>query len=159
PQPIAGEAHLPLARIFYQWNILPAAERHARMSLHLARHFERGIDRFVIGEVVLAYVKLAQGDVVEAAALLAEAGQSARQNNFVARLPEVAAAQVALLLRQDNLAAAADLAERYDVPLCRARVHLAQGDPGAALSVLGPWRGQVESTGWADARLKVMVVE
>jgi LuxR family maltose regulon positive regulatory protein len=159
PQPIAGEAHLPLARIFYQWDLLPAAERHTRVSLHLARHFEPGIDRFVLGEVFLACVKLAQGDIAEATALLAAAGQAARQNNFVARLPDVVEAQVVLLLRQGKLAAAAHLAERHDIPLSRARVHLAQGNPGAALAVLVPWRRQVEAAGWADARLKAMVVE
>jgi hypothetical protein len=42
--------------------------------------------------VLLARLKLARGDVVGAAALLAEASQSARQQNFVYRIPEVAAA-------------------------------------------------------------------
>ncbi len=57
------------------------------------------IDRFIICEVFLARLKLAQGDVAGAAAMLAEAEQSARQHNFVHRMPEVAAAQVLVLLR------------------------------------------------------------
>ena len=57
-------------------------------------------------------------------------------SNFVHRLPEVAAAQVLTFLRQGKLAAAAHLAETHDLPLSQARVHLAQGDPSAALAVL-----------------------
>ena len=58
------------------------------------------IDRFIICEVFLARLKLARGDVAGAAAMLAETEQSVRQNNFVHRMPEVAAAQVLVLLRQ-----------------------------------------------------------
>jgi LuxR family maltose regulon positive regulatory protein len=159
PQPVAGEAHLPLARICYEWNDLEAAEQHGQQSLHLARQFERGIDRFVLCEVFLARLKLAQGDVAGAAALLAQSSQSARQNNFVSRLPEVAAAQVLTFLRQGNVVAAARLAEIHDLPLSQARIHMAQGNPSVALAVLVPWRAQVEAKGWADERLKVLVLE
>ena len=99
--------------------------------------------------MLLARLKLARGDVAGAAALLAEAEQFARQHNFVYRMPEVAAAQVLTLLRQGNLAAAAHLAQAHELPLSQARVHLAQGDPSAALAVLVSWRRQVEAKGWA----------
>ncbi len=108
---------------------------------------------------MLARLKLAQGDVAGAAALLAEADRSARQQNFVYRMPEVAAAQVLTLLRQGHLAAAAHLAQTHELPLSQARVHLAQGDTSAALAVLSPWRRQVEARGWQDERLKVMVLQ
>ena len=144
PLPVACEAHLGLARICYEWNDLDAAEQHGQQSLHLARQIEN-TDRFVISEVFLARLKLAQGDVAGAAAMLAEAEQSVRQHNFVHRMPEVAAAQVLTLLRQGNLAAAAHLAQTHELPLSQARVHLAQGDPSAALAVLEPWRQQVEA--------------
>jgi LuxR family maltose regulon positive regulatory protein len=137
PQPIMYEAHLGLARICYEWNDLEAAERHGRQSLHLARQFERGIDRFVACEVFLARLKLAQRD----------------------QLPEVAAAQVLTLLHQGNLAAAAQLAETHGLPLSQARVHLARRDPAAALTALERWRAQVEAKGWADELLKVLVLQ
>ena len=91
--------------------------------------------------------------------LLAEAEAFVRQHNFVFRMPEVAAAQVLTLLRQGHLAAAAHLAQTHDLPISQARVHLAQGDPSAALAVLEPLRQQVEAKGWADERLKVMVLQ
>jgi len=159
PLQIIYEAHLGLARVLYEWNDLDEASQHGRQSLHLARQYERVIDRFVTCEVFLARLKLAQGDAAGAAALLAEVGQSARQQNFVYRIPEVAAAHVLTLLRQGNLTAAAHLAHLHELPISQARVHLAQGDPSTALAVLSPWRRQVEAKGWQDERLKVMVLQ
>ncbi len=159
PLQIISGAHQGLARVLYEWNDLAAAERHGRQSLQLARQYDRVIDRFIVSEVFLARLKLAQGDAVGASALLAQTSRSAHQQNFAHRLPEVAAAQVLTLLRQGRLAAAAQLAETYDLPLSRARVHLAQGDTSAALAVLGPVRRQAEARGWADERLKVLVLQ
>jgi LuxR family maltose regulon positive regulatory protein len=149
---------LALARIYYEWNNLDAAHRHGQQSVQLARQ-EENTDRFVSCKVFLARLKLAQGDVVGAAAMLAEADQSVRQHNFVYRMAEVAAAQVRTLLHQGNLEAAAHLAEAHDLPISQARVHLAQGDSSAALAALGPWRRQVEANNWQDEQLKVMVLQ
>src|SRR6266542_2643664 len=159
PLQIIYDAHLGLARIYYEWNELSAAEQYGRQSLHLARQYDRVIDRFIVCEVFLARLKLAQGDVDSAAALLAQADQSARQQNFVHRIPEVTAAQVLTLLRQGKLAAAAHLAQMHDLPLSQARVHLAQGDTSTALAVLELLRQQVEAKDWQDERLKVMVLQ
>ena len=159
PPPSTGEAYLGLATIYYEWNDLDAAEHYGQRSLQLSRQYDRIIDRFIISEVFLARLKLAQGDVAGAAAMLAETEQSVRQNNFVHRIPEVAAAQVLVLLRQGDLAAAAHLAQTHDLPFSQARVLLAQGDPSAALAVLEPLRQQMEAKGWADERLKVMVLQ
>jgi LuxR family maltose regulon positive regulatory protein len=159
PQPIAGEVHLSLGRICYEWNDLDAAERHGQQSLHLARQFEAVIDRFLLCDVFLARLKLARGDVTAAAALLTQANRYARQHHFVHRLSEIAAAQVLVLLRQGDLAAAALLAGAHELPLCQARVHLALGDPTAAMAVLEPWRRQVEAKQWVDVRLKVLLLQ
>ena len=96
PQPAACEAYLGLARIFYEWNDLDAAEQHGQQSLQLARQMEN-VDTPATCEVFLARLKLAQGDVAGAAAILAQADQFVRQHNFVHRMPEVAAAQVLII--------------------------------------------------------------
>jgi LuxR family maltose regulon positive regulatory protein len=158
PLPIASEAHLGLARICYEWNDLDAAHRHGQQSIQLARQ-EEDTDRFVSCKVFLARLKLAQGAVVSAAAMLAEADKSVRQHNFVDRMAEVVSAQVRTLLHQGNLKAAAQLAETHDLPISLARVHLAQGDTAAALAVLKPLRQQVETKRWHDERLKVVVLQ
>jgi len=159
PQPFENEAHLGLARIFYEWNDLEAAEQHGQQGLQLARQYDRVIDRYILSEVFLARLKLARGDVAGAAAILAETVQSVRQNNFVHRISEVAAAQVLVLLRQGDLAAAAQLAKTHELPISQARVLLAQGDPSAALALLSPLRQQMEAKGWQDERLRVMVLQ
>ena len=159
PQPFENEAHLGLARIFYEWNDLEAAEQHGQQGLQLARQYDRVIDRYILSEVFLARLKLAQGDVAGAAAMLAETEQSVRQNNFVHRIPDVAAQQVIVFLHQGNLAAAAQLARAHELPISQARVLLAQGDPSAALAVLEPLRQQMEAKDWQDERLKVMVLQ
>jgi ATP/maltotriose-dependent transcriptional regulator MalT len=159
PLPNAAEAHLGLARICYEWNDLEAAEHHGQQGLLLARQYDRILDRFIICEVFLARLKLARGDVAGAAAMLAQAEQSVRQHNFMQRMPEVAAAQMIVLLHQGNLAAAAQLAQAQKLPISQARVYLAQGDPSAALEMLEPLRQQMEAKGWADELLKVMVLQ
>jgi LuxR family transcriptional regulator, maltose regulon positive regulatory protein len=157
PQRMACEAYLGLARVFYEWNDLEAAEQHGQQSAQLARQIN--VDTFAAYGVFLARLKLAQGDVSGAATVLDEAEAFVRRHNFVFRVPDVAAAQVLMLLRQGHLAAAAHLAQTYDLPFSQARVHLAQGDTSAALVVLEQLRQQAEVRGWEDERLKVMVLQ
>jgi LuxR family maltose regulon positive regulatory protein len=155
----ADQEFIGLARILYEWNDLDAAEQYAQQSLQLARQYVGAIDRFVICEVFLARLRLARRDVAGAAAMLAETEQSVRQNGFVHRMLEVAAAQVLTLLQQGDLAGAAHLAQTHELPLSQARVHLAQGDPYAALAVLEPYRQRVEERAWADEQLKTRILQ
>ena len=158
PLPNAEEVHLGLARIHYQWNDLDAAERHGQQSRQLAGLYDRAIDRSVVSDIFLARVALARGDVEGAAAMLAQAHRVAQEMNFALRLPEIAAAQVVTLIRQGQVAAAAQVAGQYELPLSTARVLLAQGDPSGAIAVLEPFGRQMEARGWADERLKTMVL-
>ena len=157
PFPFVCEAHLGLARVRYQWNDLDAARQHGEQSLQLARQIA-DTDRPVACEVLLARLALARGDAAGAAAILAEADQAARQHDFVLQVPEVAAAQVLAFLRQGDVAAAAHVAQAHDLPLSQARVHLAQGDPSAALAVLEPYRRRMAEKAWADEELKALVL-
>jgi len=158
PQPNAAEVCLGLARIYYEWNDLELAEQYGRQSLELSHMFDQVIDRFIISEIFLARLKLTQGDVDGAAKLLDQADESARQKNFILRLPEIAAARVPVMLLQGQVAAAAQLAEQYELPICQARVYLAQGTLPAALAILETLHDQMESKGWKDEMLKVMVL-
>ncbi len=159
PMPSAGEAYRGLAQIYYQWNDLDAAEQYGQRSLELSRQYARVIDRPIISELFLARLKLARGDAFGAAAMLAETEQSVRQHNFVHRIPEVASAQVLILLRQGDIAAAAQLAQTHSLPMSQARVLLARGDASAALAILGPLRQQMEAKGWQDEQLRAIVLQ
>jgi LuxR family transcriptional regulator, maltose regulon positive regulatory protein len=159
PLQIISEAHLGLARVLYEWNDLEAAEQHVQQGVYLSRQYEKVIDRFILCEVFLARVKLARGDGAGALAILAQAEQSARQPNFMHRLPEVIAAQVFTLLHLGDLDTAARLIQTHELPVIRARVYLAQGDTSKALALLESLRGQMDARGWADERLKIMVLQ
>ncbi len=160
PQQIIHEAHLGLARIFYEWNELDAAAEHGRQSLHLARQYdEKVIDRFIMCEVFLARLKLARGDAAGAAEMLAQVAQTAQERRFVHRLPEVAAAQVAVLLKLDRLDKAETLAQAYTLPLSQARVHLARGNAAAALGLVESFCQQAEDKGWQAERLQGLVLQ
>lgn len=156
--PNADQEYIGLARIFFEWNDLDTAEHYGRQSLQLARQYDRTVDRDVICEVFLARLKLARGDIAGAADLIEKTDQTARQQNFVQRIPDIAAVQVLILLRQDKQAAAAQLACQYELPLTQARVLIAQNDPSGALSILEPYRQQMDARGWEDERLKAMVL-
>ncbi len=158
PLPYIGEAHLGLARILYEWNDLDAAQRHGQQSVQLARQIEHA-DKSIACELFLARLKLAQGDGAGAAAILDEVSRSVQQHHLAHCIPEVAAAQVLVLLRQGDLAAAAQLAQAYELPPSQARVHLAQRDASAALAVLEPYRQQMEAKDWKDETLKAMVLQ
>ncbi len=141
-----SEAHLRLARIYYEWNDLNAAQQHAQHCLQLTRQIE-SVDTFASYAVFLVRLRLAQGDVPGAVAILAEAQEFVRQHNFVDRIPDIAAARVLTLVRQGNLSEAAHLAQMHELPISQARVSLAGGtaplrwrnwNPGG-----GRWRQRV----------------
>ncbi|OKP86062.1 transcriptional regulator [Paenibacillus helianthi] len=156
PLPVACEAHLGLARIFYEWNEWDQALLHSRQSVQLAQQFEDS-DRGVAGEVLLAKLKLARGEVIAAAAILAKAELLARKEHFWAQIPQIAAMQVSALLHQENLDAAAILAEQHGLSLCQAKVYMARGDISAMLAVLEPMLGEAAVKGRPDERLKGMI--
>jgi len=158
PLSVAGEAHMGLARISYEWNDLDAAASHARQAVPLARQLAH-TDRAVACDVFLARLQLARGEASSAAAVLAEAGHFAVERGFAHQLPAIADMQVLALLRQGNTAAAARLAQQYELPLGRARVQLAQGDASAALDTLAPLRSRAEANGWGDETLKALVLQ
>jgi LuxR family maltose regulon positive regulatory protein len=158
PRTIASEAHLGLARIYYEWNDLDTAGLHAQQCLQLTRQIE-SVDTFVSYGVFVARLRLAGGDVPGAVAILDEAEEFVRRYEFVFWMPDVAAARVLTLLRQGHRTAAAHLAETHQLPVSQARAHLAGGDTSAALAVLEPWRRQVEAKDWPDERLKVMILQ
>jgi LuxR family maltose regulon positive regulatory protein len=158
PQPVAADTYLGLARVFYEWNDLVAAQRQGEKGLQLARQKEMN-DQPIAHEAFLARLKLAQGDVAGAAAIVERANQSIRQHNFIHRIPEVAAIQVLVLLRQGDVKAAANLTHEHDLPVSQARVYLAQGETSTALEMLDSLREQMEAKDWKDEILRIMVLQ
>ncbi len=158
PQPVACEAHLGLARIYYEWNDLAAAQQHVEQGAHLAQQLDNS-DRTVTSALLLAQIKLAQGEGEIAMLILARAAQAVEEHNFLLLRPALATAQVRTLLQQQQLEAAAALAQTHELPLSQARVYLAQGNPAAALTVLAPLYETVIAKRWPDETRKILVLQ
>lgn len=158
PRSMGSEMYLGLARIFYEWNDLETAQTHGEQCVQLMRLTE-GVDTFASYAVFDARLKLALGDADGAAAILDEAQEFVRRHNFAHKIPELAAAQVIVLLYRGQPDAALRFAEKYDIPISRARVHLARGNPSTALELLEPLRQQAEEKGWADEWLKIVILQ
>jgi len=158
PLRFASQAYLGLARISYEWNDLEAAQRYAEQSVQLARQVENN-DRFIVSEIFVAHVKLAQSDLTGAETILSNAIRVVRERGFKNRESDVATEQVLLLLREGKVAAASRLAESHNLPLSLARVHLANGKPSDARKILETYRREAEDKQWSDEQLKAMVLQ
>lgn len=158
PWPAICEAVLGLARLHYQWNELDAAAQYAQQAAQLGLQMDN-VDTPAASWIFLARQKVALGDATGATAYLAEAEQFMHQRSFMLRLPDLVAVQVQILLYQGDVAAAAQLAEKHNLPLSRARVFLAKGDGTSALALLVPLRQQSEANHWPDELLQVMVLQ
>ena len=154
----ASVAYLGLARVFYEWNDLNAAEQYGEQSFRLAQQYDQVIDRLILSEMFLARLKLARGDASGAAHILSQAEQTAGQKNYTFRVPYIAYDQALVLLRQGNTGAAFQLTQQNDLPLMQARVLIAQHEPAEALAVLEPLRQEAEAKGSAYRLLMVMAV-
>ncbi|NMB89523.1 MAG: LuxR family transcriptional regulator, partial [Chloroflexi bacterium] len=152
PLPVAGQAQLGLARIYYQWNDLERAQNHAQVCLDLTRQ-AMGMDSYAAGQVFMAHLDLARGDVTGALAHATEAEQFARRYDFPRRLPAVAGVRGLALLRHGDVDGAARLAGQYELPILQARVYLAAGEAARALEVLETLCQQAQARAWADERL------
>lgn len=158
PLPAACEAHLGLARICFEWNDLDSAREHGEQSLQLARKMEN-IDTPADCALLFARLRLAQRDVDGAAEMVASAENFVQQNNFLHLIPDVAALKVLISLQRGEFANAAELAEWHKLPICQARVHLAQGDAFEALAVLESYRQQVEAKAQCNELLRTIILQ
>ncbi|MBI9107811.1 MAG: hypothetical protein JEZ04_13775 [Spirochaetales bacterium] len=159
PLPALCEVHLGLARIFYQWNDMDSALQHANSSIELASLFENTIDRFIVCEIFLSHLKLAAGDIDEAASLLARIAHSVHQYDFVHRIPELAAQQVQAMIKQGDLESAAKLSEKHDLPISAVQVFLAGGDSSSALKILEVLQPEDCTLNWNNEQLTVMILQ
>ena len=156
--PVISEAYLGLARITYEWNDLPRAKELAAKSLDLGRRLQH-TDRPAASQVQLGRVALAAGNFEEVEQILAAAEREVGEGGFEREAPNVVAARVRLLLARGESEAAERAVHGLDLPLAVARVRLAHGDAAEALAVLAPFRRRAEERGWADDRLRALVLE
>ncbi len=155
----APVAYLGLARIYYEWDDLDAAEMYGEKSLQLARQYDQVIDRLIVSEIFLARLKLARRDVPGVLGKLLQAEQISHLKKYTLRLPEIALTRARIHLYLGNMDEAAQLVGQFHIPLMQARVLVAQGNPSAALVVVEAQRQHAEAKSLADRLLLVMAVQ
>jgi LuxR family transcriptional regulator, maltose regulon positive regulatory protein len=155
----APVVYLGLARIYYEWNDLDAAEKFGEKSLQLARQYDQVVDRLVLSEVFLANLKLARGDATGAMRNVLQAEQTSRLKNYTYRLPDIAYNRARIHLYQGNADEAAQLAQQNVMPLMQARVLIAQGNTSEALALVEPQRQQAEAKRLPQRLLLVLAVQ
>lgn len=157
--PFASVVYLGLARIYFEWNDLDSAEKYGELSYQLGLLNDQVIDRLILSQLFMSRLRLIRGDAVGAASFLAQAEKNERQNDFTVRLPSIAATLALNHLNNGNVDAASQIAQQCDLPLIRAQVLLAQGNPATALALLVPYRQQMEEKQWKDALLQDLVLQ
>ncbi|MAS33626.1 MAG: LuxR family transcriptional regulator [Anaerolineaceae bacterium] len=158
PHPIVSQAFLGLARINYQWNDLEAAQEYGQQCHELLQQMEN-TDTTASYKVFLAYLHLSRRDVTSASDVLDEAEAFVHQNNFLFRMPDIAEAQVRVLIHRDNCATALQLAETHNLLISQARIYLAQNNASRALQILDPFIQNAKETGLPNELLKGLVLQ
>jgi LuxR family transcriptional regulator, maltose regulon positive regulatory protein len=155
----ASVAFLGFARVFYEWPDLNTAEQYGEQSYRLAQQYDQVVDRLILSEMFLARLKLARGDASGAAQVLSHSEKTARRRNYTFREPYLAYDQALVYLRQGNISAAHQLAQQHNLPLMRARLHIARDEPAEALAILDTLRQEAETNGWSFRLLMLMAVQ
>jgi LuxR family maltose regulon positive regulatory protein len=162
--PACGILHTALANLLCEWSELQGAEDHALRGLEMARlggHHELLRN----GGIVLARLRLAQGDPAGALNAIREAEQAIPRAEMPLASAELAACKARIRLAQGDLAAAGRWAEgaalrpgqdrgytRQIEAVTLARVLLARGRLGQALDQLAACQRAAEESGgqgWA----------
>jgi len=165
---VAGLAGLELAKILYERNDLPTAERHVSESLDLLGR-SGTTDSFGLGHALLARIRQARGDDGGALAAIQRAVQIA-QGFGIARISTLIAAHRARIwLAQGKLELAARWARDYGrlgeaeylrefEDLTLARVRLAQDKPTEALTLLDALLSPVEVAGRLGPAIEIQAL-
>ncbi|MDF2627301.1 MAG: ATP-dependent transcriptional regulator [Symbiobacteriaceae bacterium] len=165
--PVAGWSLVGEGGVLREWNQLDEAAEVLMRGIDLGRQ-GRLINVVVPGQIELARVLLARGDIDEAAQLLALAEKAARASGIPRALGRVIPWQVRLLLMQGDVAGAAALLESMSDGsgettlahlLALARIQITADDRAAALGTLARLRREAEATQEDGARLEGMLLE
>ena len=160
PLPVACDAYLGMARIFYEWNHLDEAERHIQQSILLAGQLEN-TDRLPDSELFAAKLKLAGQDISAAEALFTKARREVQERSFTRLMDEVKQLEFLISLHHGNLPETVKLVETSELqlPVLQSRIHIIQGNARAALAILGTLYDQAKVKQWKNEQLKLLILQ
>jgi LuxR family maltose regulon positive regulatory protein len=165
-----GMAHVGLAQVLYERNELTAALDHATQGVTLCRQLAF-TPLLATGLTVVARIRRAHGDAAGALQAIDEAGQTGLSPQVIALFNPVPSQRARLLLAQGDVEAAAQWTAAAglgpdDEPgypqepayLVLARVLLARGAPGPALTLLQRLLGAAASQGRAGSVIEIQAL-
>jgi len=150
-------SHIGLSRIFYEWNDIETSLKHCIKSIELSKQLVN-TDIIITCEVFLARIKIFYKDYSEASAILDKACKTVKLNNFVERVSDVASVQVINMIKQGNLSKAYKIAKEFNIPICEARVYIAENEGAKAIELLEPLLVDAKKAGREDKRLEVLIL-
>ena len=155
----AGMAHLGVAEVLYEWNDVAGAKRHTREAIGLLEQ-QRFMAYLLFGHSLRFRIDCAEGDWVGARGALEQAEHLARYADLAYMAAELSGLRARLHLAQGEVERAARWAAdhrrnpvdavdraREVEQIAVSRVLIALGDPGEALSLLGPLERAAEAAG------------
>jgi LuxR family maltose regulon positive regulatory protein len=151
------EAHLGLAKIYYDWNELDQAESHALVCSELVARVKSESE--VGADLLLVRLMLARDKHTESENLLARTNVTAKTGQLAGRMQEAAELHVLHLLRRGEIKEAAYFSNQFQLPIGLARTLLAQYKGFEALRVVESHRSGMEAQGLAQEALKARVVQ
>lgn len=171
PLPISGWAYSGLAEILREQNQLEAAQPYLATCLELASYGDIILRNKVIGHLILARIRQAQGDEAGALAAIEESVRLTHRRSPIA--PWVEAVRTRLWLMQGNLEAAAHWALSWDLPLddglkyavfpgeysTLVRVFMAQERLDKAVALLARMQAVAESSGRLGRLLELLILQ
>lgn len=162
------EARTRLSAIYFEWDDLETAEEHLRQVVAEEKVSEKG-QPFAQGYLMLARIKQARGEVVQAQEMVQSLIERGRREGFPIALEELQAYQAwwALLMGEAEGAsdwrAGLDLAAtpgyaRERTYLILIRILIAQGEPTEALQLADRWLAYAREQGRAGSVISLLVL-
>ena len=151
------EAHLGLAKILYDWNSLEEAESLALLCGELVVLAKSKTE--IGADLLQARLLGARQEYLEAETLVARAAAMTNAWHLTDRTREASELRVLHLLRNKEVAKAADLARAHQLPAALARTLLAQGEGSDALRTIEVHRRTMETDSRTQDALKAKVVQ
>ena len=158
PNHVLGfEAHLGLAKILYDWNLVDEAESLALLCSELV---DLAKSKSEIGaDLLRARLLSARSEDMKAEALVERANKLTQTGPLTDRMREAADLRVQHMLRNGEVVNAADLALAHQLPAGLARTLLAQGEGLDALRAIENHRHKLEVEFRTQDALKAMVLQ
>jgi LuxR family maltose regulon positive regulatory protein len=174
--PFSGTSHALLAEVYLEWNDLEAAARYLEQGIELLRQggISYGLIHIFCAETRLAR---ARGDVEGAMQALQKAEQALEMRPLLHMILHLASCQVRLRLWLGDVETAERWAEgdpallRYEIPqtlpiylqevrqILLARIDLARGEPGRALTTLAGLEEQAQAAGRRAQAIEICLLK